>query len=262
MAEAQIVSQVQERCKVAYAGPHPLIPPATYRVWVGSETAVHLRPRQVGLLLEPHQALREVLGEVVCSSAVVSALSRHGRQSLSRTAAIPSATGCPSGQPWGAQANPFSRRPRTLDAPRPGEAAVLPRPSPYAGFSCCPERQAQSTRPVYPSGPETSIERRDYWPGPLTLNSSRLDSILPSSVQMAPSSVQSVVAGRVTVTSAAESGVTVELGLRARRTPARRVERRRVPSCRPPPQVHGPVCRAPCECLPRTFGMSGTYRRR
>ena len=42
------------------------------------ETAVDIRPRQFRLLLEPHQPLREVCGEVGCSSAVVDALSRHG----------------------------------------------------------------------------------------------------------------------------------------------------------------------------------------
>ena len=31
------------------------------------------------------------------------------------------------------------------------------------------------------------------------------------------------------------------------------------PSYRPPSQVQGPVCRASCECLPRTGGMSGAY---
>ena len=46
VAEAQIVSQIQERCKVAYAGPHPLIPPAPYRVGGRSQTAGRLGPRQ------------------------------------------------------------------------------------------------------------------------------------------------------------------------------------------------------------------------
>ena len=50
---------------------------------------------------------------------------------------------------------------------------------------------------------------RRYWPGPLTVSSSRLDSIRPSPVQMAPWSPQSVVTGRTTVTSALESGSTV-----------------------------------------------------
>ena len=83
VAEAQIVSQFQECCKVAYAGPHPLIPPAPYRVGVRSETAVHLRPRQAGLLLEPLQAMGEVVGKDVGSSAVVCTLSRHGTSSPS-----------------------------------------------------------------------------------------------------------------------------------------------------------------------------------
>ena len=84
-----------------------------------------------------------------------------------------------------------------------------PRPSVYARISCCPERQALSPRPVYPSRPETSIERGDYWPGPETVSSRRSDSFLPSAVQTAPSALKSVVTGRTTVTSAAESGVTV-----------------------------------------------------
>ena len=41
------------------------------------------------------------------------------------------------------------------------------------------------------------------------------------------------------------------LDRRVRRTPARCVERRQGPSFRPPSQVLGPVCQAPCECLPR-----------
>ena len=78
VAEAQRASQVQERCKVPYAGPHSLIPPAPYRVGVRSETAIQLRPRKVRLLLEPYEPLGEVVGEGVGSSAVVCTLSRHG----------------------------------------------------------------------------------------------------------------------------------------------------------------------------------------
>ena len=77
VAEAQRASQVQERCKVPYAGPHSLIPPAPYRVGVRSETAIQLRPRKVRLLLEPYEPLGEVVGEGVGSSAVVCTLSRH-----------------------------------------------------------------------------------------------------------------------------------------------------------------------------------------
>ena len=49
---------------------------------------------------------------------------------------------------------------------------------------------------------------RPYCPGPLTVNSSRSDSILPSWVQMVPWASQSVVTGRTTVTAASESGAT------------------------------------------------------
>ena len=41
-----------------------------------------------------------------------------------------------------------------------------------------------------------------YWPGPSTVSTNSLDSILPSPVQMAPSASQSVVAGRVMATLA------------------------------------------------------------
>ena len=45
--------------------------------------------------------------------------------------------------------------------------------------------------------------------GPLTVNFSGLDSIVPSAVQMAPCASQSVVAGSSTATSALESGLTL-----------------------------------------------------
>ena len=47
---------------------------------------------------------------------------------------------------------------------------------------------------------------RTYPPGPGTVTSSRLESGQPSPVQMAPSSSQSTVTGKTTVTSASESG--------------------------------------------------------
>ena len=46
----------------------------------------------------------------------------------------------------------------------------------------------------------TAMHGRRYCPGPLTVNSSRLDSFLPSSVQMAPWASQSSVTGRMIVT--------------------------------------------------------------
>ena len=48
-----------------------------------------------------------------------------------------------------------------------------------------------------------------YSSGPETVNSSRLKSFLPSTVQIAPSASQSVVAGRTIVTSPLPSGSTV-----------------------------------------------------
>ena len=47
-----------------------------------------------------------------------------------------------------------------------------------------------------------------YPPGPLTVSSSRVDSILPSEVQTAPESSQSVVAGSTMVTAPLPAGVT------------------------------------------------------
>ena len=62
--------------------------------------------------------------------------------------------------------------------------------------SCCPKDGA-----VCPG--------RSYAPGPETVTSNRLDSFLPSLVQMAPWTEQSVVMGNAMVTSAFEDGVTV-----------------------------------------------------
>ena len=85
-------------------------------------------------------------------------------------------------------------RPHKNGGGRRRRCGGLPRQSIYAGLFCCPK---------------TSRQRMSYWPGPLTVNSSRLDSILPFSVQMAPVALQSVVTGRTTVTVALESGSTV-----------------------------------------------------
>ena len=71
-----------------------------------------------------------------------------------------------------------------------------------------------------PGGSRPSV----YPPGPLTVNSSRLDSFLPPWVQMAPWAPQSVVTGRTTVTPASEPGPTwtshpILLGGSRRRAP-------------------------------------------
>ena len=48
-----------------------------------------------------------------------------------------------------------------------------------------------------------------YWPGPLTVSSTRLDNGLPSSVQIAPWASQPSVTGRVMMTRPSPSGSTV-----------------------------------------------------
>ena len=58
-------------------GRTPLLPPTPYGVWIRPKTAGDLRPRQARLLLQPLQALWEVVGDVVGFSLVEYALSRH-----------------------------------------------------------------------------------------------------------------------------------------------------------------------------------------
>ena len=72
------LSQASLRCIVPRAGQHVLLPPAPRGLGMDVETPVYLSPRQVGFLLEPHEALRELVGDLVGYSAVVYALSRHG----------------------------------------------------------------------------------------------------------------------------------------------------------------------------------------
>ena len=89
VSEPQVVGQTQQGHLVPEMGPHPFLPPPLHGVGIGSKAAGDLRPRQVRLLLEPHQALREVVGEDVGSSAVVDALSRHGASAFQGTSARP-----------------------------------------------------------------------------------------------------------------------------------------------------------------------------
>ena len=130
VAEAQRVRHLQERRIVLRVGQHPLFPPAPRGLGMDVETAVYLRPRQVGLLLEPHQALREVGWEARGSSAVMNALSRHG-------------TAGPSGYTAGAslqckRKHPLFSPPQTLADPVPGRYACLTRLSICACFFRCP----------------------------------------------------------------------------------------------------------------------------
>ena len=84
-----------------------------------------------------------------------------------------------------------------------------------SGPFCCPLASLKDLEPV--PRPARGVSDASggcavtlfYWVGPETVNSFRLDSFLPSAVQTAPSASQSVVTGRITVTAAAESGVTV-----------------------------------------------------
>ena len=103
--------------------------PAHDGVGMGAETPVQLRPRQARLLLEPHQPLREVCGEVIGLSGVVYALSRHR--------AGPSGTQ-PEASLQGERRHRLSCRPQTLGVPVASWYACLIRPSICAGFSCCP----------------------------------------------------------------------------------------------------------------------------
>ena len=78
VAEPQAVGQVEQGHHVPRAGAGAAFPPAPHRLGMDCETAVQLRPRQARRLLEPLQALREVVGKGVGSSTVVCSLSRHG----------------------------------------------------------------------------------------------------------------------------------------------------------------------------------------
>ena len=130
VAEAQRVRHLQERRIVLRVGQHPLFPPAPRGLGMDVETAVYLRPRQVGLLLEPHQAIREVGWEARGSSAVMNALSRHG------------IAGPPGTQPEplsnAGASTAFPRPPQTVGVPFSGRYACLIRLSICAGFFRCP----------------------------------------------------------------------------------------------------------------------------
>ena len=195
VAEAQVVCQVLKRLQMPIVGPHSSLPPTPYGDGIDAETTGDLHPRQAGRVLEPHQPLREVVWEGVGLSPVLCALSRHSANPCHGRPQSPPRRGCPGRQPCGARSKPFSRRPEAPTHPDRERPLALPRPSPYEGFSCCQEDRAIDFQ-LYPLGPET-------------VNSSRLESFLPSAVQTAPSASQSVVTGRTMVTSAAESGVTV-----------------------------------------------------
>ena len=160
VAKAQRVRHLQERRIVLRVGQHPLLPPAPRGLGMDVETAVYLRSRQVGLLLEPHQALREVGWEARGSSAVVYALSRHG------IAGPPGTQPVPLSNASAGIAFPVRLGPWVFRAP----ASTL----------------ASPVRPYVLAFLVTL-----YWPGPLTVGTNSLDNFLPSLVPMAPSASQS-----------------------------------------------------------------------
>ena len=160
VAEAQRVRHLQERRIVLRVGQHALLPPAPRGLGMDVETAVYLSPRQVGLLLEPHQALREVGWEARASSAVMNALSRHGIAG-----------------PPGTQPEPLSNA---------GASTALPvRLRPWA-FRFPVGTLASSVCPYV-----RAFFVALYWPGPLKVGTNSSDSILPSLVRRAPSASQS-----------------------------------------------------------------------
>ena len=172
VAEAQAVGQFHQRLPVLMVGPDPAFSPTPYGMAIGLQAAGDRRPRQARLLLEPLQPLREVVG----SSAVVCALSRH-----------------------------------SISAPRSSDGGPLlcGRRDPIPVSLIPREVRGPVGAPSSPVHTCLLLLIPRYWPGPLTVSSSGSDSILPSSVQMAPPASQSVVAFRAMATAALESGVTV-----------------------------------------------------
>ena len=83
VSETRVFGKVQQRHQMPWIRPNSSIP-ALHVEGRGTQTAGQLRPRQPGLLLEPLQALWEVVGEDIDYSAVVCALSWHDAPALPR----------------------------------------------------------------------------------------------------------------------------------------------------------------------------------
>ena len=96
----RLLGQLKQGHHVTHAGARPAQDPAPHGVGMDAESTGDLRPRQPRLLLEPHEPLREVVGEAVGLSGVVYALSRH-------LVGLPQGTAGAT-RPTRAQASPFS----------------------------------------------------------------------------------------------------------------------------------------------------------
>ena len=78
VGEAQPFGQIEQGHHVLRVGTAPALLPAPYGVAVCANASGDLRLGQAGLPLEPLEALREAVGEVIGLHVVVNPLSRHG----------------------------------------------------------------------------------------------------------------------------------------------------------------------------------------
>ena len=134
VAQAQVLGQLQEGHLMPQNGPHPVLP-ASQVEDRRSQVAGQLSPRQPGLLLEPHQPLREVVGEDVGPSAVVSALSWHGAGAGSAQPELLSIGSVRAVRPSGGADGAWHGRPRGVAVSRDrGRSAVSPGRSLFRAF--------------------------------------------------------------------------------------------------------------------------------
>ena len=78
VGEAQVFGQFQQVPPVLLVGTGKALLPTPDDVAMGFDTPGDLRSRHLGLLLEPPQSLREVVGDIKGVSSVANPLSRHG----------------------------------------------------------------------------------------------------------------------------------------------------------------------------------------
>ena len=137
VGETQFLGHLKQGHHVPHAGARPPLDPAPHRLRMDTETAVQLRPRQARLLLEPLEALREVVGEAVSSSLVLSALSRHraGPSAGDSLGLPPAGASRPTGiRARGGTRSANSRRP---SSPRAREHPFRARPPPRPDIHLC-----------------------------------------------------------------------------------------------------------------------------